>query len=75
MLGYTESNDYEYLSVSKYASNGVLDSSFGESGHYFYDKNSDNYGGALGIDADGKIVIAARSDVNGSNYDVSYNFV
>ncbi len=61
VLGYVSADDYDHMALSKYGSDGIIDTAFGQNGHYsFHDNASDNYGGAVAIDADGKIVITGN---------------
>ncbi len=55
--------------VLRYNANGTLDTSFGTNGVVTYDSGNDDYGRALAIQSDGKIVVAGYSD-NGANDDV-----
>ncbi len=55
--------------VLRYDTNGSLDTGFGTNGVATYDSGSNDYGLAVALQADGKIVVAGLSD-NGKDADV-----
>ncbi len=62
VTGYTQNGTAVDVLTMRYNSNGTRDSTFGINGVVTYDSgNKDDYGRSVGIQADGKIVVAARS--------------
>ena len=63
VAGYTDDTGNPDFAVARYNSNGSLDTSFGTGGKETTDFNSNyDYGTAVAIQSDGKIVVAGSSD-------------
>ncbi|MBW1783651.1 MAG: hypothetical protein JRL30_23290 [Deltaproteobacteria bacterium] len=62
VTGYTQNGTVANVLTMRYNSDGTLDSTFGTNGVVTYDSGGrDDYGRSVGIQADGKILVAARS--------------
>jgi uncharacterized delta-60 repeat protein len=57
--------------VARYNPDGSADAGFGTNGHVAVDFGGDEFDGDLGLQPDGKLVLAGSTDANGSNYDMA----
>lgn len=66
--GYTHVGEKFYMTLLRYNSNGDLDPSFGQNGIVITDINGRRGEMDLAIQRDGKIVLVAPSEINGSHH-------
>ncbi|RIK41779.1 MAG: hypothetical protein DCC55_10755 [Chloroflexi bacterium] len=66
LVGYTDVNGTADFALARYQSDGSFDSSFGANGQVITDFGGEEFGFGLGVQSDGKLVLAGYTDVDGT---------